>query len=108
MLQPGSQVVLAELASRVLGPEAGQECQADLAVQLREQPDGAGERDGEVGAQLVARRDPVRHQITAGADGRPQRGGRGRIHHQRAQPGTVRAQRVSQHERVEPVILGAS
>ena len=78
-VQPGGQVVLAELASRVLRREPGQERQADRAVQLREQPDGAGERHGQVGAQLVARRYPVRHQVTAGADGRPQRGGRGRV-----------------------------
>jgi len=107
-MQPGGQVVLAQLAGGVLRPEAGQERQADLAVQLREQPDGAGKRPGEMGTQLVARRDPVRHQVTAGAHGRPQGSGRGRVHHQRTQPGAIRAQRVSQHERVEPVVLDAS
>ncbi len=58
--QPRRQVFLAQLASRVLRLEAGQERQADLAIQVRQLPGGTGERHGEVGAQLVARRDPVR------------------------------------------------
>ena len=68
-MQPCGQVFLAQLAGRILGAEAGQERQADLAVQAREQPGTGGERRSEVGAQLVAGRDAVR---------RPGHGGRGR------------------------------
>ena len=46
-------------------------------------------------------------QVTAGADGRAQGDGRRRVRGQRAQPGTVGAQHVSQDERVEPVVFSA-
>jgi hypothetical protein len=60
-----------------------------------------------VGAQLVARAHPVRDQVPAGAHRRPQREGRGAVRDQRPQPRPVRAQRVRQHERVEPVVFRA-
>lgn len=106
-LQPGGEVVLAQLAGRVLRAEPGQERQADPAVQLREQGGPGGERGGQVGAQLVAGRDPVAGQVAAGADGRAQREGRGRVRDQRPQPDPVGAQHAGQHEGVEPVVLGA-
>ena len=75
------------------------------AVQLVEQADRAGEGGFEVGAQLVAYRDPVADQVLAGPAGLAQGdGGRG-VRQQRAQPGPVGAQRIGQHERVEPVVL---
>ena len=47
------------------------------------------------------------HQVPACPYRHPQRDGRGRVGDQRPQPGPVRAQRVGQHERIEPVVLGA-
>ena len=105
-LQPAVDGLLIELASGVLTAEAGQERQADRAAQVEEQPDRGGERHGQVGAQLVACRHPVRDQILAGPHRGAQRGRRGRVRDQRPQPGPVGAQRVGQHERIEPVVLG--
>ena len=60
-----------------------------------------------MGAQLVAHRDPVTHQVLAGAAGLPQRD-RGRaVGNQRPQPGPVSAQHVREHVGVEPVVLVA-
>jgi len=59
----------------------------------------------QMGAQLVAQRDPVMDQVFAGPDRRAQRD-RGRtVRSQRSQPQPVGAQRVRQHKRVEPVVL---
>jgi hypothetical protein len=64
--QPAGHGLLIERRGGVLTAEAGQERQADRAVQIMEQPGRGGERDGEVGAQLIAGRDPVRDQVLAG------------------------------------------
>ena len=50
--------------------EAGQERQADRAVDVGEQADRAGERVPQVRAQLVGQRDAVGDQVLAGAAGR--------------------------------------
>ncbi len=60
-LQPAVYGLLIELASGVLAAEAGQERQADRAAQVGEQSDRGGECHGQVCAQLVACRYPVRH-----------------------------------------------
>ena len=105
--QPRADRLLIQPGGRVLAAEPGQERQADRAVQVVEQRGPGRERDGQAGAQLVAGRHPVRHQVPAGPHRHPQRDGRGRVGDQRPQPGPVRAQRVRQHERIEPVVLGA-
>ena len=105
--QPRADGLLVQLRGGVLAAEPGQERQADRAVQVVEQPEPRGERHGQVRAQLVAGRHPVRHQVPACAHRHPQRDCRGRIGDQRPQPGPVRAQRIRQHERVEPVVFGA-
>jgi len=99
--------VLIQFRGGVLAAEPGQERQADRAVQVVEQPGSGGERHGQVRAQLVAGRHAVPHQVPAGPHRHPQRDGRWRIGDQRPQPRPVRAQRVRQHERIEPVVLGA-
>ena len=58
-------------------------------------------------AQLVTDRDPVGHQVPAGADGSPQADGRRRAGNQRPQPRPARAQRVRQDKHIEPVAGGA-
>jgi hypothetical protein len=98
--------LLIELADGVLAAEACQERQADRAVQLAEQPDRGGERHGQLRAQLVARRYPVPDQVLACPYRGPQRQCRGRVRDQRPQPRPVGTQRVGQHERIEPVVLG--
>jgi hypothetical protein len=76
-------------------------------VELAEQASRSRERAQQVGAQLVAHRDPVTHQILAGPAGLAQRG-RGRaVGDQRPQPGPVGAQHVREHVGVEPVVLVA-
>jgi hypothetical protein len=105
-LQPRGHLLLIDSGDGAAGAETGQERQADRAVQLVEQAGRGGERHGQVGAQLVTRRDPVRDQVPAGPDRCPQRDRRGRVGDRRPQPGPVRAQRVRQHERIEPVVLG--
>jgi hypothetical protein len=107
VFQPRGNRLLIERGGGPPGSERGQERQADRAVQLMEQADRAGERGRQVGAQLVARGNPVRDQVLAGAYRRPQRGSRSRVRDQRPQPRPVGAQRVRQHIRVEPVILAA-
>jgi hypothetical protein len=90
-----------------LAVEAGQEGQADRRVELAEQAGRSGERAQQVGAQLVAHRDPVTHQILTGPAGLPQRG-RGRaVRDQRPQPGPVGAQHIREHVGVKPVVLVA-
>ena len=72
-----------------------------------EQAYRGGERHGQVGAQLVAGRDPVGDQVLAGAHRCAQRDRRRGVRDQRPQPGPVGAQRIGQHIRIEPVILAA-
>ena len=86
---------------------AGQEGQADGRVQLAEQADCAGVGGLQVGAQLVAGRDPVADQVLAGAAGLAQREGGRAVGDQRPQPGPVGAQHVGEHVGVEAVILVA-
>jgi hypothetical protein len=74
---------------------------------LQNRPAAAGERGKQVGAQLVAHRDPVAHQVLAGPAGLPQRGGGWAVGDQRPQPGPVGAQDVGEHVGVEPVVLVA-
>ena len=105
--QPGGQPPGREPAGPVLAVEAGQERQADRGIEVAEQPDRAGEGELEVGAQLVAHRDAVTDQVLAGPAGLPQGDGGRAVRQQRPQPGPVGAQRVGQHERVEPIVLVA-
>jgi hypothetical protein len=58
-----------------------------------------------VRAELVGQPDPVGEQVLAGPDRGAQLHRGGGVGDERAQPGAVGAQRVSQHERVEPVVL---
>ena len=105
--QPGGQAFGREPVGAVLAVEAGQERQADRAVEVGEQADRAGEHDLQVRAQLVGHRDPVGDEVFAGAAGLAQGdGGRG-VGQQRVQPGAVGAQGVGEHERVEPVVFVA-
>ncbi|MBB5081898.1 hypothetical protein HNR40_007393 [Nonomuraea endophytica] len=87
--------------------EAGQEGQADRAVEIGEQAEGAGEGRGQVRAQLVAQCDAVGDQVASGTDGGPQ-GGCGRaVGRQGTKPGTIGTQGIGQHVRVEPVVFVA-
>jgi hypothetical protein len=95
--QPGGQPFLRQPAGAVLAAGAGQEGQADRRVELAEQASRAGEHQQQVGAQLVAHRDPVAHQILTGPAGLAQRDrGRG-VRDQRPQPGPVGAQHIGEH-----------
>src|SRR5215472_13547663 len=76
---------------------AGQEGQADRRVQLAEQADCAGVGGLQVGAQLVAGRDPVADQVLAGAAGLAQREGGRAVGDQRPQPGPAGAQHAGGH-----------
>ena len=71
------------------------------------QPDRAGQGGLQVRAQLVGHRDPGRDQVRAGSHRHPQRDCCRRVHAQRPQPRPISAHGVSQHERVEPVVLVA-
>ena len=105
--QPRGQAGDREPVGAVLAVEAGQERQADRAVDRGEQADGAGEHDLQVRAQLIGYRDAVGDEVLAGAAGLAQRdGGRG-VGQQRVQPGAVGAQGVGQHEGIEAVVLVA-
>ena len=74
-------------------------------MELAEQAGRAGERAQQVGAQLVAHRDPVTDQVLTGPAGLPQRG-RGRaVRDQRPQPGPVGAQHIREHIGAGPVVL---
>jgi hypothetical protein len=103
--QPLAEPGRGEPVSAVLAVEAGQERQADRGVDLLEQADRAGEDVAQVSAQLVSQADTVADQVLAGAACAAQRDGRRAVRGQRAQPGTVGAQSVSEHERVEAVVL---
>jgi hypothetical protein len=105
--QPATQAGRGEPVGLFLGVEAGQESQADGAVQGGEQPDSAGEDVFEVLTQLVGHRDPVSDEVFAGPAGGAQRGGGRGVRGERPQSSAVGAQRVSQHERVEPVVFVA-
>jgi hypothetical protein len=81
--------------------------QADRRVEVGEQSDCAGEHDVQVRAQLVGHGDAVGDEVFAGATGLAQGdGGRG-VGQQRVQPGSVGAQGVGEHERVEAVVFVA-
>jgi tetratricopeptide (TPR) repeat protein len=103
--QPGGHALGREPAGAVLGVEAGQERQADRGVKLGEQADGAGEDPLEVLAQLVGDADPVADEVLAGPAGAAQGDGLRLVRDEGAQPGTVRAERVGQDERVEAVVF---
>ena len=70
--QPPADRLLIQFRGRVLAAEPGQEGQADRAVQVVEQRDPGRERDGQMGAQLVADSHPVPHQVPAGPHRHPQ------------------------------------
>ena len=99
--------VWAEPVGAVLAVEPGQECQADRRIDFGEQTHSAGEDAVEVFAQLVGhgrrgdRRDPCGRGSSSQRDGGRAIGG------QRSQPDAVGAQRVGQHEGVEPVVFVA-
>jgi hypothetical protein len=90
-----------------LGGEATQPRQADGRVQVVEQPDRAGQSELEVCQQLVGQRDAGLDQVLAGTGQRPQRSGRVGVALQRPEPQMVGAQHVSEHERVQRVVLVA-
>ena len=103
--QPGRQALRGEPVGTILGGEALQEAQADVGVDVGEQPDRAGEHDLQVGAQLVGHRDPVGDQVAAGPHALAQRGGGRGVDQQRAQPAPVGAHDIGQHVGVEAVVL---
>jgi hypothetical protein len=72
-----------------------------------EQPDRAGQGELEVGRQLVGERDAGFDQVLAGTGQRPQRQGRVGVALERPEPSVVGAQHVSEHERVQRVVLVA-
>ncbi len=108
--QPAGQALDRQPVRAVLAVETGQKRQkreADRRVKVSEQPHTRKD-DAQVRAQLIGQRNPVGDEVFAGAAG-PAQGGRGRgVGQQGAQPGPVGAQRVGEHERVEPVVLVAS
>jgi hypothetical protein len=65
-LQPRGHLLPIHHLGGIVAAEAGQERQADRAVQLMEQADRGRERRGQVRAQLVTHRHPVRDQVPAG------------------------------------------
>src|SRR5579875_3172711 len=105
--QPGGEAPGGEPVSAVLAVEAGEEAQADRAVDLREEADGAREGALEVGAQLVGERDSVSDQVLARPAGGPQGDGGRAVGDERAQPDPVGAEGVGEDEGVEAVVLVA-
>lgn len=98
---------LAEPGCLRFGGKPTQERQADRDVELAEQTDRAGEVVLQHRQELVVYRDPVVDQVVAGPDQHPQRDGlRGVGSHNRPAAG-VGAQRISQDEGIEPVVLVA-
>ena len=79
--------------------------QADRRVDVLEQPDHAGEHQLQVRAQLVGQPDPRRDQSRRARHVIRRLTVCVGVRFQRAQPSPVGAQRVGQHERVEPVVL---
>src|SRR4029079_5617941 len=73
--QPGGQTFGREPVGTVLAIEAGQEAQADLAVDVGEQTHGAREDAVQVFAQLVGHTHAVGDEVLAGAAGSAQRDG---------------------------------
>ena len=104
-VQPGGQALLRQPAGVARGREAGQERQADLAVELVEQPDRARGAQLQVGAELVVRGDPGLDQVVAGADQHPQPTVAGGVGGQRGEPAAVGAQHVGEQVGVEAVVL---
>ena len=96
--QPGGQAFGREPVGAVLAVEAGQEGQADRAVEVGEQTDCAGEHDFQVRAQLVGHGNPVGDEVFAGAAGLAQGDGGRAVGQQRGQPGTVGTQGVGEHK----------
>jgi len=68
--QPGAEAFRGEPVGAVLAVEAGQEPQADGAVEIGEEPDRAGEGALEVFTQLVGHGDAVADEVFAGPAGR--------------------------------------
>ena len=105
--QPGGEPAGREPVGPVLAVEAGQERQADGAVEVGEQADGTGEeprrwaRSWLASATRWATRSLRARQVARSADGG------GAVWDQRPQPGPVGAQRVGEDEGVEPVVLVA-
>ena len=105
--QPGGQALGREPVGAVLAVEAGQEGQADRAVELGEQTDGAGEHNFQVRAQLVGHADPVATRSLRARQVRRKATVARAVGDQRAQPGTVGTQGVGEYIGVEPVVLVA-
>jgi hypothetical protein len=105
--QPGAQAAVGQPGGGLGGGEGGQEGQADRRVKVGEQPDRAGKHRAQVGAELVAQRDPALDQVSAGSDRRGQGEGGWRVGVQRLQPVPVGAQGIGEDECVEAVVFVA-
>ena len=105
--QPGGQAPGGEPVGALLAVEAGEEPQADRAVDVGEQADGAREGALEVGAQLVGERDAVGDQVLASPAGGAQSHGGRTVGDEWPQSGPVGAEGVGEDEGVEAVVLVA-
>ncbi|MDB5064917.1 MAG: hypothetical protein JWM18_1351 [Chloroflexi bacterium] len=105
--QPGGETRLREPGGLGGGGEAFQEAEADRAVEVGEEADGAGEDELELGAQLVGGGDAVGHQVLAGPHRGAQREGGGRVRLERLPAVAVGAQAVREDEGITAVVLVA-
>ncbi len=105
--QPVPQSGAGEPVGLVLAGEPGQEPQRDRGVDVAEQPDHAGQRGLQVGAELVGHRHPGMDEVLACPHRHPQGHGGLAVASQQLQPSTVGAQHIGQHVAVERVVLVA-
>jgi hypothetical protein len=105
LAQPGTQAGRGEPVDLGLGGEPLQEREADLGVQVAEQPHDARQHDVQVRAQLVGGGDTMLDQVAAGPHAAAQCKRRGRGPGQRCEATPVGTDHVGQHVGVVPVVL---
>ncbi len=105
--KPSGRTLLREPGGLGGGREALQEAEADRALKVDEEADGAREDDLEMGAQLVGGGDAGGHEVLAAAHRGAQRDGRRRIGLQRGPAVAVGAQAIGEDEGIAAIVLVA-